>query len=75
MRNGRLNKPELARIARAYRDLNAMQAELPQTARSPDEETTLHLLLDARNRLGELLRWQDFDGAWVAAQTPMKPTP
>lgn len=62
MRKGILNKPELARVARAFRDLDAMQADIPAKAedRNRDEDATLTILVDARNRLGELIRWQDY---------------
>ncbi len=69
MRKGRLNKPELARITRAFRDINQLVNDLPKNAAAmtDDEKATCNILVDARNRLGELLRWQDFGGAWQAA--------
>jgi hypothetical protein len=68
MKKGRLNKAELARIARCYRDIDSILRMIPKDANDRDEQDTRDCLIVARNRLGELLRWQDFDGAWMDAQ-------
>lgn len=70
MKKGILNKSELARVARCHRDLDALLNSLPWESQSPDEACTAELLADSRNKLGELLRWQDHSGAWQAAQAP-----
>lgn len=75
MKNGRLNKPELARVARCFRDLDALLESLPRDGQSEDEANTAGLLVDSRNKLGELLRWQDYHGAWKAANArPNQPS-
>lgn len=72
MKNGDLNQEELRLCAGIHRKLNALQSKIPQTGRSERENNTLHLLLEARNRLGELLRWQDHNGVWqTCIPTPL----
>lgn len=63
MRKGYLNKTELARVGRIYRDLEKLRSEMP-TCHSKEEDSTYDLITTARNKLGELLRWQDFGGVW-----------
>jgi hypothetical protein len=69
MKNGYLNKTELNRITRQYREIDSLLAEIPtDRPLSKNEECTTQILTDCRNRLGELLRWQSFDVAWKAAK-------
>lgn len=70
MRNGRLNKTELARVVRSYRDIRGLLDKLPLNNQDKTEESTADCLFKARDGLGELLRWQDFGGAWKEAQKP-----
>ena len=64
-----LTKRQLEKLARAYRDINAVLAATDPSAHGSEEEVA-QLLTASRNRLGELLRWQDFDGAWQDATRP-----
>ena len=59
MRNGRLNKRELKRLARIWSDLDALVAEVPADARDGDEGCALTKLSEARNTVGVMLQWQD----------------
>lgn len=69
MKAGRLNKTELARMVRSYRDIQGLLDKLPLTTNlDRTEQSTADCLFKARNGLGELLRWQDFGGAWQEAQ-------
>lgn len=66
MKNGKLNKAQFARIVRMHKELAAMIAEIPHNP-TPAESCTADLLIGTRNKLGELLRWQDFETSWKAA--------
>ncbi len=69
MKRGTLNKAELQAIAKAYRLINDLTAKIPRiNDRGTTEDQTEELLVRARNPLGELLRWQDYHGAWKEAQ-------
>lgn len=59
MRNGRLNKRELKRLARIWSDLDALMAEVPADARDGDEGCVVTKLSEARNTVGLMLQWQD----------------
>ena len=48
---GKLVKPQLAKLAKMHAELAAMLA-------TTEDETTVELLTESKNRLGELLRWQ-----------------
>lgn len=54
-------------MARSYRDIQDLIDKLPMPERDKTEESTADCLFKARNGLGELLRWQDFGGAWQDA--------
>ncbi len=73
MKSGYLNKTELNRITRQYRELDAMLMEIKAGAGerilNSREQATHDILIESRNRLGELLRWQSFDVAWKDAQS------
>lgn len=68
MRNGQLNKAELAKLARQFRELDDLLESLPAGQLTAKESDVMGKLIKARNAIGEILRWQDFDGAWKAAQ-------
>jgi hypothetical protein len=68
MRKGQLNKTELARMARCFREIESLMDMLPKDTKNRHEQSTWDCLIKARNGLGELLRWQDFGGAWQDAQ-------
>jgi hypothetical protein len=53
MKNERFTKKELGKIARCWKDLEALKA-------SCADETARGLLSESAGRLGEILRWQDF---------------
>jgi|GEM_PF-3629180 len=61
MIKGRLNKAELSRVAKIWIQLDEMIAEIPTGILSDDgtEAETLDVLSTSRNKLGDLLRWQD----------------
>lgn len=61
MRKGRLNRAELGRCAKIWRQLEELRAQLPADYRTHDkiEESTCKCLVEARNAIGDLLRWQD----------------
>lgn len=67
MKKGMLNKPELNKLAKSYRELTAMIQALPVENLCPTEKATLEALAKSRNAMGEILRWQDFNGAWKSA--------
>ena len=48
---GKLSKPQLSKLAKIHAELAAMLA-------TTEDETTVEILTETRNRLGELLRWQ-----------------
>lgn len=58
MRNGYLNKAELAKVERCYRDLDGLLSKLPLSGLSKPEESTYQNLVDARNKCSDLLWWQ-----------------
>jgi len=64
MREGKLNKEELAQVARCYATISALIEKLPKAEMSSLEADTLDRLLAARNPLGVLMRGQDFGGVW-----------
>jgi hypothetical protein len=68
MKKGQLNKEELAKIARCYRDIDGILRMIPKDVSDNYEKSTQACLVGVTNSLGELLRWQDFDGAWMDAQ-------
>lgn len=62
MRKGRLNKPEIARLARAYQDLDAIIDQLPKDHKTftREEEGVWTAAQRAHCAIGALIRWQDF---------------
>ena len=67
MKKGRLNKTELSRVARMWKELDEMISQIPSGIRSDDgaEADTLDVLVISRNKLGELIRYQDYK-SWVS---------
>lgn len=70
MKKGKLSKPELRKLGRAYGDLNEMILRLPTENLCEAEKATLEALTKSRNGIGEILRWQDFDGVWKEVSAP-----
>ena len=71
MRDGYLNKDELKQVARCYSTLDDLLAKLPaHEGRSNSEQSTAQCLVDARNRCGEILAWQDFGGLHAQVVKP-----
>lgn len=58
MKKGRLSQSERNKLNRIWCELNVLQAKIPASNRTPEEDCVLDCLVSARNRLGELLRWQ-----------------
>lgn len=77
MNKGRLNKTELNRLVRAYRDLDAMFKALPhytKLTKGSTEESTYELITRARQPISELLSWQSHNDAWQRALQPADTT-
>lgn len=63
MKSGKLNKTELASIARSYLAISTLLKDLPDGS-DPAVLEVRRLLFDARLPLANVLRWQDFSGTW-----------
>jgi hypothetical protein len=73
MRAGNLSRAELNQLHKAWAILDGLQAKLPPNVRGGSKEAcTLDLLLDARNKAAELLRWQGVDPRAKPAGQMMK---